>query len=169
MVQCIARCAFLIGAAAAFLIATSSAFVLPASGTHSCSSAVAQQRQQRCSSMPLAAGKDESKEVGVDDLLESPAFLNKKVEVLKKQLAKTEEDIAAANALADVVSIFAYVAFMTLDMMQLVVASVLSLLALCCTCSRRTVSCSQLRNSSDILLSCQQQAVSNTAGATVLL
>jgi uncharacterized small protein (DUF1192 family) len=104
MVRCIARCSLLIGAAAAFLIATSSAFVFPASGTHSCSSAVAQQRQQRCSSVPLAAGKDESKEVGVDDLLESPAFLNKKVEVLKKQLAKTEEEIAAANALADVVS-----------------------------------------------------------------
>jgi uncharacterized small protein (DUF1192 family) len=79
--------------------------------------------------MPLAAGKDESKEVGVDDLLESPAFLNKKVEVLKKQLAKTEEDIAAANALADVVSALIYAIVMTLDMMQLVVASVLPLLA----------------------------------------
>jgi uncharacterized small protein (DUF1192 family) len=119
--------------------------------------------------MPLAAGKDESKEVGVDDLLESPAFLNKKVEVLKKQLAKTEEDIAAANALADVVSIFAYVAFMTLDMMQLVVASVLSLLALCCTCSRRTVSCSQLRNSSDILQRCRSDSIQTTECRAIIV
>ncbi|KAG5190456.1 heat shock protein GrpE [Tribonema minus] len=58
--------------------------------------AVSRTQQQRHTIYAAAdGGKD------VDDLLESPAFLTKKVEVLKKQLAKTEEEIAAANAEAD--------------------------------------------------------------------
>jgi hypothetical protein len=39
--------------------------------------------------------------VGADDLLNSPAFLKKKIELLEKQLEQTGKDIEAANAEAD--------------------------------------------------------------------
>jgi hypothetical protein len=59
-------------------------------------------RQHRSSTHGLKAVQGDKG--GVDDLLESPAFLKKKIEVLEKQIAKTEVDIVAANAEADKVS-----------------------------------------------------------------
>ena len=38
---------------------------------------------------------------GADDILNSPAFLSRKIDVLKSDIAKAEEDIEAATALAE--------------------------------------------------------------------